>query len=148
MEIITTSGKTILLDTEDWHNLHEYSWWTIRGKTTEYAVRNRGKKHRKMHRDIMGDPPEGFMIDHVNGNGLDNRRSNLRFVTNRQNSQNRHTKKTSTYPGVSWDKDHKRWRAGIQIGENRIRIGRYRSEIEAFAAYCKALGDIGEVLLP
>lgn len=80
------------------------------------------------------------MSDHINGNTLDNRRSNLRVVTRTQNNQNvtirKHNK--SGYKGVSLEKKTGRWVAVIQANNKRIHLGTFDTPEEAYAAYCEA----------
>lgn len=88
-----------------------------------------------LHRVIMGlpdrDPRE---VDHRNGNGLDNRRGNMRVVTHAQNQQNRRSfGATSKYRGVSYDKRAGKWRAHVMV-EGKVRQGEFVTEIEAHHA--------------
>lgn len=86
-----------------------------------------------LHNVIM-NPPEGMEVDHENGNGLDNRRSNLRVVTHVTNMQNvRRLKlnKSSQFQGVTWDKHHRKWRARAVYEGRLVDLGRYGSEEEA-----------------
>jgi hypothetical protein len=86
------------------------------------------------------DPPDHLFVDHINHNGLDNRKANLRTATRRQNSYNRiHFRKNpySKYKGVSFKKRTKKWNVQIRYdGQSRF-IGSFDSEIEAAKAYDK-----------
>ncbi|APM39404.1 HNH endonuclease [Clostridium kluyveri] len=77
------------------------------------------------------------IIDHIDGNGLNNCKSNLRIVTSQQNSFNRRYKvlKTSKYKGVYWNSQFKRWKARIQVDGKRILIGTFENEEDAARAY-------------
>lgn len=83
-----------------------------------YTLSTQNNESVRMHQYIMGAAPEGMVIDHINNNGLDNRRDNLRFVTFSQNTQNTQKREgtTSRYKGVSYNKKLKRWR--MQYGKN------------------------------
>lgn len=87
-----------------------------------------------MHRVILGlntgDPREG---DHINGNKLDNRRSNLRIVTHAEQMQNlmKRAPASSRFRGVYWDRGKHRWAARVRLEGKTYRLGRFRSEIEA-----------------
>jgi hypothetical protein len=93
-----------------------------------------------MHRLII-KAPDGLVVDHINYNGLDNRKANLRLATLKQNS--RHVIRTmnpgsSKYKGVSWYTRDKVWAVKIMVDGKTIRIGYFRNEIEAAKAYDKA----------
>ena len=118
-KIKLTKGKYALVDDENFDYLDQFTWYAIQGANTFYAVRyTNNNKYISMHRDIL-DAKKGQIVDHINRNGLDNRKHNLRFVTKSQNninSQSRGT--TSKYKGVCWDKEKKKWIA--QIRYNKI----------------------------
>ena len=82
--------------------------------------------------------PQRLEIDHLNHNGLDNRRDNLRVVTRRENQQNLRDSGVSTYPGVSLDKGRLTWRADIRIKKKQVRLGSFASETEAAQSYVEA----------
>ena len=86
-----TKGKVAIVDDEDYKFLSQYKWGAFKNRNIYYAARMdyRGKKRKNilMHRVIMGEPTD-MQIDHINGNGLDNRRINLRVVTQSQNLRN------------------------------------------------------------
>lgn len=151
-EIPLTQGKVALVDDEDYVELSKYRWCAAKSEKTFYVSRHspsvKGKRHTLlMHRVIM-HPPEDMEIDHINGNGLDNQKVNLRIVTTRQNGQNRHQKKTSKYPGVSWNKELMSWCANIQIKGRKRYLGAFNDEKKAADAYqtaCKNLEIKGEL---
>ncbi len=88
-----------------------------------------------MHNLIMC-PPEGLYVDHINGNGLDNRRSNLRIVTKQQNTFNSaHKGGTSKYKGVCLEKESGMWKAYITKDGKKKSIGRFALEDDAARAY-------------
>jgi hypothetical protein len=91
------------------------------------------QKTVKLHRWIL-DAPGRMVVDHINGDSLDNRLCNLRIATVSQNSQNRNgldSSNTSGFRGVSWDKRHKKWYAYLTVNKKRIFLGRYDSKIQA-----------------
>lgn len=92
-----------------------------------------------MHRFIM-NAQKGQIIDHINGNGLDNRKENLRFCTHRQNAYNliTGTNKTSKYKGVHLLKNNGLWCVQIKIPNKRIRLGNFEREDDAALAYNEA----------
>ena len=93
----------------------------------------------------MGKPPKGYVVDHINGNKLDNRKQNLRFVTQQQNCFNSKRKKPhpnsknpSHYKGVSWRNDRNKWRSTITKDGKRIYLGLFENAQDAALAYNKA----------
>ncbi len=154
-EIILTQGKVAIVDDEDFEHLNAYKWHTVKARKTFYAVtclpRIYGEKIKRprlyMHREVIG-APKGMEPDHIDGNGLNNLRNNLRIVTHRQNLQNIvNGKKTSQYPGVSWEKNSQKWLAIIRINGPQKNLGLFTLESMAFDAYRKANEAIGQEVL-
>lgn len=141
VEIKLTRGMVALVDPE-WHWLDAWKWYALKIDNVWYARHNEnipdGRLIVYMHRIIMG-AVAGQKVDHRNGDGLDNRRENLRFCSNSQNFQNARKRKNSTsiYKGVFWSKDTKKWRAQISIplSGKSTHIGCFVDEIEAARAY-------------
>jgi len=138
-EIELTQGYSTVVDNED-ADLSEYNWFAhIEGKTV-YALRNLGGKTIRLHRIILARKldhsiPKGTKTDHVDMDGLNNRRGNLRMANQRQNGANsRDRQRASRYRGV--------YRSGtgwkVQIGHNSEYIGYFRTEEEAARAYNEA----------
>ncbi len=146
-EIPLTQGCHAIVDNENISLLNTHRWYTSSRASkgeTRYAKRKEKGKTVLMHREIM-NAPAGMQIDHINGNGLDNRKANLRLCNYSQNQQNQRkkTRSTSRYKGVS--KDKKKWAARICINGKKIWIGRYHDEIRAAKAYDqKAIELFGE----
>jgi hypothetical protein len=138
-EIPLSKGKVALVDDEDYELLHEHRWHMM---STGYAARNRSLKQYTqpglilMHRVIVG-AKKGQYVDHVNGDKLDNRRSNLRICTQSQNSANRRldSNNTSGAKGVSWCKERQKWQVHIRVKGKQLNLGRYDDFSEACAAY-------------
>jgi len=141
-EIPLTRGLVALVDDEDYDELSKHNWCCT---TTGYAIRSFTPRKRarqkqvSMHADILGKK-EGFEIDHINGDKLDNRRSNIRHVTHRQNIQNKKPNKntSSRYKGVHLGKSGNVWLAAIEVGGKFHHVGSYNSETDAAIAYNKA----------
>jgi len=137
-EIPLTQGKVALVDDGDFKSLNSVKWCAVGIGRTFYAKRSKQRnKIIFMHRAILS-PPKGMVIDHIDGNGLNNQRSNLRIVDVRENSRNRHHKRSSDFPGVSWDARRKKWQTWIWINGKNIWLGRFNDEISAANAYRNA----------
>jgi hypothetical protein len=138
-----TQGKVALVDDENYEWLMGYRWHAMKVKNLWYAARSTAtpRKVYLMHIEIVGKKP-GLISDHIDGNGLNCQKHNLRHVTRRQNSQNRHHKKTSRYPGV--DFHCKKWRAAIYSDGKCNYLGHFNTEKKAFTAYRKAVESLGE----
>lgn len=105
------------------------------------------KKAVFLHKEVFGVVPSGYVVDHINGNVLDNRLANLRLATLQQNAQNTESGKkgASEYPGVSWYSKYACWRAAISINGNKKHLGYFSCELEAARAAKKAsLKQYGE----
>jgi hypothetical protein len=136
-----SQDKYTIVDTEDYDWLMQWKWY-FGGK--QYAVRMQycgmlnGKSKLKMicmHRLIL-DTPSGMFTDHVNGNRLDNRRSNLRICTRQQNAYNQMTSKgSSIYKGVTWNKNAEKWQAQIRYANTNYYLGCFTDEVKAACAY-------------
>jgi hypothetical protein len=111
------------------------SRWSLHGGG--YAVRVSYKQTILLHREVAGlgygDPLE---VDHINGNRLDNRRSNLRIVTSAQQKQNQsgHANTSSAYRGVTWNSDRDRWDAQVCLGGRHHHVGSFADELVAARA--------------
>jgi hypothetical protein len=111
--------------------------WLFKADGYAYRyIRVDGKQARlQMHRVLLGLPihRDGREPDHINRNGLDNRRTNLRIVTRAGNMQNRSSYRgsTSQYRGVYWDSRKQRWRAQIVVNGKRMKLGSFTDEQEA-----------------
>lgn len=128
-----------MLDYEDWV---KYAGVTFIQDNKGYLISDTGKgptrKVWSLHRDIMGNP-EGMVVDHINGNTLDNRRYNLRVCSVTENVRNSAPQAgTSRFKGVHWDKEKNKWYAGIKFERKQVFLGRFSSEEEAALAYDNA----------
>lgn len=135
-KIPLTQGKFAIVDDDMFEELSKFKWHFSR---FGYAVRKpysgRGKNFY-MHRVIAGTP-EGMSTDHINGDKLDNRRSNLRICSTSSNMRNRgkQNNNTSGYKGVFWSIPAGRWRAQIVVNKKSIHLGLYDTTEEAASAY-------------
>lgn len=137
-----TQGQVALVDDEDYEILSQLKWSAHKQKNNYYAISScycyltKKRHHLIMHRVIMGCK-KGKEIDHIDHNGLNNQKCNLRFATRSQNQQNRRptNKSLSAYKGVCWNKKVNKWQADITLSGKLIRIGFYDTEIKAAQAY-------------
>ena len=146
-EIPLTQGKIALVDDEDFERVNQFKWYAQKTtRRTWYAARHTpcisGKRSIVYLHGYILDPPNGMVIDHINGDGLNNQRGNMRIVTQRQNLQNRHHPKSSIYVGVYWNKKSRKWQAQIQIKGKIKYLGLFDNEIAAAEAYTSALINI------
>lgn len=121
-------------------------WYAARGRDTTYAMHRDANGTTYMHRLIAG-AAKGFDVDHVNGNGLDNRRGNLRVCTHAQNIANQRISRanTSGFKGVSWDKRRGAWEAHIKFQGKKMFLGYHQVKADAARAYnAKATEIFGE----
>lgn len=139
-ELKITKGKIVLIDDEDFEKVSQYNWISREGRNTSYAKAHIGSwKDRKfihLHNLIM-NTPAGCIVDHLDHNGLNNQKSNLRLCTNSQNSKNRTSWGKSKYLGVSprRQKDKISWKAEINSENKRKYLGVFESEEAAANAY-------------
>ena len=164
-----TQGQYAIVDAWMYDELNKYQWYAHKGKTTYYAYRaarideKRKSRNVKMHHEVMklqgnfinskseilnpkqiqnsNEQNSKLIIDHINGDGLDNRSANLRVATYSQNSQNRRKSRKgcgSKYKGVWLDKRTRRWRAQICFEGTKKHLGYYDDEAGAGRAYDRA----------
>lgn len=138
-----TQGYYATIDACDVHLVEGYCWTPIVRKHTVYAYRKNQGRTTMLHRVIMGEP-EGMTVDHWDGDGLNNRRSNLRVATKAQNNRNQRLtdRNTSGYKGVSWHKGDKRWRACIHVNNRYVHLGHFLTIEEAHLAYVTASANL------
>lgn len=135
-------GHSATIDQADKELVAPYPWRHLRGhngKIYAYAQTKSGPVY--MHR-LIARTPAGRETDHINGDGLDNRRSNLRIATCSQNLANRWKPQrvdgsaaTSRFKGVSWYRSRNKWQSKITVDQHCKNLGRYDSEEEAAQAY-------------
>lgn len=141
-----SAGKIARVSVQDMRRVLQYRWTAQVQKNSDvvYAYRtfaDEGKsgKYNSLHRFVL-NAPAGVLLDHVDGDGLNCVRSNLRAATKSQNSCNRGISKcnTSGFKGVSWEKRSGRWLAAIQINSKKKYLGLYDDPRDAALAYDSA----------
>ncbi|MCX5633164.1 MAG: AP2 domain-containing protein [Phycisphaerae bacterium] len=156
-KIYLTKGKYAIVSPEDFEEVNKHKWRAVGNHNyTYYAARMTypcgRKKQVMMHREIMKLPSfdlaQGrgrLVIDHKDGDGLNNTRDNLSIVTAAENSYNRRKYKnecSSKYKGVSLRKRDNKWSAIITYKGIPIRLGYFDNEIDAAKAYDEAAKEL------
>jgi hypothetical protein len=118
-----------------WHSApYRYTFYVERGESLTEHV-GRARRPVRLHIAIMGPPPAGFTWDHINRNGLDNRRSNLRLATGTEQIRNTRTRDGVRWRGVSQHLGRGGWRATAKVDGRSVHIGTFESPEEAARAY-------------
>lgn len=157
MKIVLPSNHEVLIDDEDFEKLSEYKWRFVSNRYAAAVKYDTGKRKNdgtlkqrviKMHRLIM-DCPIDKVIDHINGNGLDNRKENLRICTRSQNMANQKKRYVSKsgYKGVSLGNNKTNpWRAYINKKESgkskQHHLGFFSTKEGAALAYNKKAKEL------
>jgi len=152
MKIINlTQGQSTQVDDEDFEKLNKYKWfaWFCKSTNSYYAIRQTKGTPQivvRMHREVV-NCPKGKVVDHINGDTLDNRKENLRICTQGENTKNRRDKNknnTSGLKGVCLRKTkhkgkvYQTWVAQIGIDKKRVYLGSFKTKELAHEAYKEA----------
>lgn len=136
-QIAITKGHLVVVDDEDFDYLSKFTWHYSTGYAARRSHKSEGGKSRilLMHRQILGEPVTH--VDHINGNRLDNRRSNIRLATAQDNMRNKSKSKntSSQYKGVSYNKNARKWQSYIMVDYKRIHLGLHEREEDAATTY-------------
>jgi hypothetical protein len=145
-----TRGYEAIIDAADVPLVEGRNWWATPYKSNDgrilgfYAItKTKEKKIEWLHRTIM-NPKHGIIIDHINCNGLDNRRCNLREASVKQNAHNARTpvNNTSGYKGVSWNIGSNKWQAHIALNNKKRHLGLFTNVEDAAHAYAVASAQL------
>lgn len=132
-----TRGYSAIVDDDDYARLAQHKWQANVCKNAVYAMRREGGGVRRchyMHREVMGNPP-ALMIDHIDSNGLNNSKSNLRIATRSQNFCNRRSLSGSVSKFLGVGLNGGKWTAHIRVGGKQVSLGRFTEEEAAARAY-------------
>lgn len=136
-----SQGKVAVIDFDDFEKVRDLKWCAVKGGNNFYAASYRGKKYVSLHR-IVTDCPPNLEVNHINGDGLDNRRENLQVCTCQQNLAAYCRKKkgaSSKYRGVARHTQTKRWQAYCK----NTYLGIFDSEEKAALAYNAEARELG-----
>jgi len=143
-KIKLTQNKYALVDDEDFEKLNQFKWYVNKQTNHWYAIRRlpikkgESQKAIRMHQQILGPYPIGKpAINHIDDDGLNNQRKNLRFCSTQENGMNRKISinNTSGYKGVSWNKRQKRWQVITKFNGKSINLGEFNDIKNAAKAY-------------
>ena len=154
-------GRFALIDREDEALIGKATWRAVtthrnRGRGDDYQIPEYVSAHNRsgvyenfpkyvyLHRLVMGVVDRRVQVDHINHNGLDCRKSNLRCTTHQENHFNRrpHSGASSRFKGVSWRNRERKWKAQICHNDRITALGLFGSEIEAAIAYDNAAMEV------
>lgn len=122
-----------LVSDEDFDEVLKFKWYQQTKREKNYAETSHNNTILSLHHLIIGKPAQNLVVDHINGNSLDNTRPNLRFATYSQNSQNRNITNKEGYTGIYFSEEKQHWR--VYCGGNYL--GTFRDETEAALQYDK-----------
>lgn len=138
MIIKLTKGFSTVVDDDIPMEIIGRKLQAVQGKKNKYpyAVIKINKRQFFLHKLIM-KAPKGMVVDHINGDTLDNRRENLRICSQLENSWNRKTNSNNIFglKGVNYHKKSGKYRARISVANKRISLGLFKTPEDAFEAY-------------
>jgi len=140
-----TQDKFAIVDADDYDRLCKYKWYAAKKRRNYYAKRRCPHGIVAMHRVIL-NAPRGLVVDHINHNGLDNRKENLRLCTVAQNCRNARPctrpNQWSKYKGVTFHKRRKHFMAAIRYNRKKYFLGYFKNQIDAAKAYDKKAREL------
>jgi len=144
-EIPLTKGHVAIVDADDYPLVSAHKWranekYRVDGALCVHAMRTikvDGKETAQFLHRLLMNAPSGAQVDHIDGNGLNNTRANLRLCTNAENGRNRRiqTNGSSRFKGVGWHKKDRKWSARIKVNGKLIWLGCFADEMSAAKAY-------------
>ena len=145
---IDIHGYKVLIDEEDYNRVKSFTWSVKPKEEGAYFFNRSNNETVYLHKIILGVKNKRI-VDHRDGNRLNNTKDNLRICTKSENTRNQKRKSDSHLKGVTWHKDCNKWGAQIMVDYKNIFLGLYNSEEEAHKAYCEASkkyhGEFGRI---
>lgn len=131
----TSKGEEFYFDLEDYDKIKDYTWYINKNG---YVIKSNPSE--RLHRIIMNVSDNNIYVDHIHHKKYDNRKSELRLVTNSQNQMNKDipSQNTSGYKGISWHKNKKAWIAQIGLNGKLKYLGIFKNIDDAIEARTKA----------
>ena len=136
-EIKLSNGMVTMVDDENYEHLNKFKWHSQKGRYTYYVIRHGNKENTtiRMHREIM-NPQKKMEIDHIDHNGLNNQKYNLRICTRSENHMNEDHK--GKLKGSYYERKYGLFKSRITHNGKDIFLGYYKTRIEAAVAYDRA----------
>jgi hypothetical protein len=149
--ILLTRGHEAVIDAVDLPLVNQFRWaakedrfpdGSIQTIYVHRTIRTAGRQSTEWMHRVLTDAPRGLVVDHIDGNGLNNRRSNLRVVTHAQNCLNRRISRNNTAGLKGVTQRGESWLAQISLLGRRIHLGKFDSAAAAHEAYARAAADL------
>lgn len=142
-EISLTQGKTALVDDADFDLVNKHRWAARKSRHLFYAQSKIGGKTVSLHAFLL-TPPLNVDVDHIDGNGLNNQRSNLRICSHMENmaNQKRHSDSKSPFKGIWRASNCDRWAAQLVFNGKKVYLGVYKNAADAALAYDKKAKEL------
>ena len=140
---LNIKGFTVLVDDEDALLIQKNKWYKFnkRGDLVYFGRMSKDRRWVFLHREILGlKYGDGFKVDHINGNTLDNRKINLRICNTAENARNQklRDRNTTGYKGVSYHKKSGKYSARITVNYKLMWLGVFDTPKQAYEKYCEA----------
>lgn len=136
-EIKLTQGKIAIVDDEDFERINKIKWSASKYNKNLFRAIGKIKGKRVIMSRMIMNNPKGYLIDHIDRNALNNKKSNLRLCNHSQNAINstKNKNNTSGFKGVWWNKNSEVWQSAIMHKNKRYRLGSFEKKIDAVNSY-------------
>lgn len=137
----TSKNDIFYFDLADYDSIKDYHWYkSVQGYICARSNRNIGSSVIRLHRLIMHCEDNNLIVDHINHNKSDNRKTNLRICTQKENTRNSVLNKNSVSGiiGVTYRKDSNKWRSRLRVDGKLLSLGVFVNKNDAIIARLKA----------